>query len=334
MTSLESLLTNALAARADMIDSAHETAFRLFNGFLEGQPELVVDVYARTAVLHNYANPPERAATSIASAQAWVQTTLPWVDTILAKARNAPDPATRQGMIVFGSRLARRVREHGVWYALDLRLNQDASLYLDTRNLRRWALDNLAGLTVLNTFAYTGSLGVAARAGGAARVIHLDLHRPFLNVAKASYSLNGWPIDQADFQASDFWQRIGHYKKAGARVDCVFVDPPLFAETSAGRVDLVGNSARVINKVRPLINHNGYLVTINNALFVAGAEYLRSLETLCADGYLSVEHLIDVPPDFTGYPGTVAGTQPTDPAPFNHSTKIAVLRVRRKDGES
>jgi 23S rRNA (cytosine1962-C5)-methyltransferase len=52
---------------------------------------------------------------------------------------------------------------------------------------------------------------------------------------------------------------------------------------------------------------------------------------LCADGYLRIERLVDVAPDCAGYPHTIVGTPPVDPAPFNHSTKIAVLRVRRKD---
>ena len=37
-----------------------------------------------------------------------------------------------------------------------------------------------------------------------------------------------------------------------------------------------------------------------------------------------------VPPDFTGYPETVLSAPPVNPAPFNHSTKIAVLGVKRK----
>ena len=58
---------------------------------------------------------------------------------------------------------------------------------------------------------------------------------------------------------------------------------------------------------------------------------MQMLETLCADGYLSMEALIPVPQDFIGYSATPVGTLPADPAPFNHPTKIAVLRVRRKD---
>jgi 23S rRNA (cytosine1962-C5)-methyltransferase len=58
-------------------------------------------------------------------------------------------------------------------------MHGDASFYLDTRNLRGWALEHLAGKSVLNTFAYTGSLGVAAKAAGASRVVHLDLNKTF-----------------------------------------------------------------------------------------------------------------------------------------------------------
>ncbi len=96
-------------------------------------------------------------------------------------------------------------------------------------------------------------------------------------------------------------------------------------------VDQVSQAARLINKVRPLINDGGTLVAINNALYVSGAHYMQTLEDLCADGYLQVSELIPVPEDFTGYPGTRSGAPITDPAPFNHSTKIAVLEVRRKN---
>jgi 23S rRNA (cytosine1962-C5)-methyltransferase len=85
----------------------------------------------------------------------------------------------------------------------------------------------------------------------------------------------------------------------------------------------------LINKIRPLIAHNGYLVAINNALFVSGADYIRELEALCSDEYLTIDELIPVPDDSVGYQQRTAPV--TDPTPFNHSTKIAVLKIRRKD---
>jgi 23S rRNA (cytosine1962-C5)-methyltransferase len=324
------LLDAALTARAGLLDARHQGAARLFSGFFEGAPALVVDCYGTTLVLHNYADPPEDGEAIIAAATDFLMKQLPWIQAVVVKTRNAPTPEGRNGVLRLGTKPETRVREHGVWYALDLLMQRDASFYLDTRTLRAWAIGHLAGASVLNTFAYTGSLGVAAMAGGAARVVHTDLKREYLNVAKTSYALNGFPIIKSDFQAVDFWVRIGQMKRAGARFDCVFVDPPFFAATGKGTVDLVAQSHRVINKVRPLINDGGTLVAINNALFVSGAEYLRTLEALCADGYLTIEELIPVPPDCTGYPETRVRPPLVDPAPFNHSTKIAVLRVRRK----
>jgi len=66
-------------------------------------------------------------------------------------------------------------------------------------------------------------------------------------------------------------------------------------------------SARLINKVRPLINDGGLLVAINNALYVSGKEYMRTLEALCEDGYLKIKELIPVPDDCTGTPETQVG---------------------------
>ncbi len=333
-------LSVAVAHRADCIDSAHTAACRLYNGFYEGCPALVVDLYARTLVLHDYAEPDnaEKIPPAPPFSKGGIQTViyesvrhqLPWVQAVLWKRHRSPTLTDRQGILLYGERLDRHIREHGVRYAIDLQMHGDASFYLDTRNLRAWALANLAGKSVLNTFAYTGSLGVAAIAGGASRVVHFDLNRSFLTVAKDSYSLNGFPINKADFQVGDFWTQINVLKRQGERFDCVFLDPPFFSTTTRGTVDLVTQSHRVINKVRPLINDGGYLVAINNALFVSGAEYVKLLEELRADGYLAIEELIPVPPDCTGYPQTIVSAPPTDPAPFNHSTKIAVLRVRRK----
>jgi 23S rRNA (cytosine1962-C5)-methyltransferase len=326
------LLEKACAAREPLIDSVHKTAFRLFNGFVEGCPDLVVDIYATTAVLHYYADRPSDGLALVGEARGFLQEHFPWLRAGILKTRNSPSAEQKRGGLLFGEAPDSKVQEHGVWYALDLCMNRDASLYLDTRLLRRWAIETLKDKSVLNAFAYTGSLGVAAWAGAASRVVQMDLSRPFLNLAKTSYTLNGLPIHKADFLVGDFWPLVSQLKRKGERFDCVFIDPPFFSTTPKGALDLNTDSARLINKVRPLINDGGWLVSINNALYVSGKEYMGTLEALCADGYLKIAELIPVPEDFTGYPETLIKAPITDPSPFNHSTKIAVLEVKRKRG--
>ena len=323
-------LSSALDARTAIIGESRQQAVRVFNGFYEGCPELLVDLYGCTLVIFNYAEPPEAADPVLLAGCDWLCHKLPWVQAVLVKTRNAEHLSDRQGQVLFG-RLDQEVLEIGVRYALDLRINQDASFYLDTRNLREWLLRNSAGKSVLNTFAYTGSLGAAAALGGAVRVIQTDRNAKFLALALETYRINGLVLAQQDIIAGDFFRVTAGFKHDGKLFDLVLLDAPFFSTGVSGRVDLNTESTRLINKVRPLVAHNGYLIVVNNALFLSGHEFLSSLESLCAGGFLHVKTIIPVPADVSGYTETRVGAPPADPAPFNHSTKIVVLQVVRKD---
>ena len=322
------LLEKAIATREALFEASHESAFRLFNGFYEGYPDLALDIYARTLVVHNYADDPSQNQIAIQETITHLRTSLNWLRAGILKTRNSRTQAEKNGSLIFGEKPDARIKEHGVWYAIDLTLNRDASFYLDTRHLRRWLIDNVKDKLVLNTFAYTGSMGVAATAGKASLVVQTDLNKSFLNLAKDSYSLNGFPIYKKDFIAQDFFPTVARFKSTKQFFDCVIIDPPFFSTTPKGKVDLENDSTRLINKVRPLINDGGTLIAINNALYVSGQEYMQTLDNLCKDGYLSIRELIPVPEDFIG--SNSVSKPITDPAPFNHSTKIAILDVRRK----
>ena len=325
---LSPLLEQAISTRTHLFDEQHENAFRLFNGFYEGYPDLAVDVYDRTLLTHNYADDPSQNQSAIHEVADYLQSALSWLRAGIIKTRNGKTQDEKRGKLLFGEKPDTRIKEHGVWYVVDLTMNRDASFYLDTAELRKWLMENMRDRSALNTFAYTGSLGVAAMAGGASRVVQTDRNRQFLNLAKDSYSLNGFPIHKGDFITQDFFPAVAHFKATKQFFDCVIIDPPFFSSTSKGKVDLEKESTRLINKVRPLINDSGTLIAINNALYVSGQDYMKSLEELCKDGYLKIRELVPVPQDFIGY--HPVGNSITDPAPFNHSTKIAILDVKRK----
>ena len=324
---LAPILKDAIEARRGLLDAAHETAVRLFNGFTEGCPDLVVDLYGDTAVFHNYADPPEAGKHNIDIAWQAACEQLPWIRAGLVKERASRADARRRGRPLNDKLLTSRVRENGLWYSIDLMLHQDCSLYLDTRNLRRWAKDFLGGTTVLNAFAYTGSLGVAALGGGASRVLHVDRTRRFLDLARTSYSFNRFPIHRRDFVCADFFGESAGLRRRRQTFDCAFLDPPFFSLAPTGTVDQEKQSARLINKIRPLVNKGGSLIAVNNAVYVSGAAYMHALESLTSDGHVQILDLIPIPADFVGFLTTQTATPITDPTPFNHSTKIAVLRV-------
>src|SRR5262249_13733191 len=159
-------------------DPQHESAFRLFNGFTEGYPDLALDIYGHTLVIHNYADDPKQIP--IQEIIDYLRNSVNWLRAGILKIRNGKTQSEKRGVLIFGDQPDIKVKEHGVWYAINLMLNRDASFYLDTRNLRKWLIENMKNKSVLNTFAYTGSLGVAAQAGGASHVINTDTNRTFL----------------------------------------------------------------------------------------------------------------------------------------------------------
>jgi 23S rRNA (cytosine1962-C5)-methyltransferase len=324
------LLETALNHRLTLLTEPHNAAVRVFNGFTEGFPGLVAEVYARTLVLQNHSIQPEELMSAVAEALAFYRQCLPWLESGLVKTRHSPDPEERLGWMAFGGRLGRKVREYGVAYALDLRLNQDTSFYIDARLLRAWLQVNSQGLNVLNTFSYTGSLGAACMAGGAVHVLQSDLNRRFLNLGKDTYALNGWMVRRADFLPDDFFRLTARLRRANEPFDLVILDPPFFASTPAGRVDMMGEVEALVNKVRPLVRDGGRLVVVNNALYVPGQAFLEELNRLGKGVWLELEEIIPVPEDAAGFDGGGSASLPADPAPFNHATKIAVMKVRRE----
>ena len=328
-----SYISKRLRLRQDYmqeVQEPYEVAVRLFNGPLEGQPNWIIDLYGRSVVLHHYNKVVEADPTDLAELEKLLLEQFPFVQCIILKERRASDPELRQGRIIYGDSPDNSIRESGTRYSIDLLMNQDASFYIDTRNLRTWLSENSAGKTVLNTFAYTGSLGVAALAGGATQVVQTDLNKRFLNVAKTSCTLNGFAINKKDFKVGDFWFQIKNLNRAKARFDIVILDPPFFAATDKGRFDTQQDTKRLINKLRPLVRDSGHIVSINNALFLSGQDYLDELEKLCEGGYVAIQEFIDVPDDCRGFSDYDSNLAIADPSPFNHSTKIAVLKIMHK----
>jgi 23S rRNA (cytosine1962-C5)-methyltransferase len=328
--SLETSLTKTFDARKPLMDAEHKSALRLFAGFYEGDPNLVVDVYGCTLLLTSYAEDLTQSTQLLENVQQFAQGEFPWLTCVVQKHRFAGDPNLKRGWISHGEKPDAAIVENGVTYALDLTMNQDASFYLDTRNLRAWLKDHSQGLSVLNTFAYTGSLGVAALAGKAAKVVQVDRNGKFLELARTSAMLNYLDLGRMKLRTADFFSEVGKIKRENELFDVVVVDPPFFSITEKGKVDQVTESVRMINKVRPLVKDGGRIIAINNALFLSGQDYMDELQSLSSDGYLTVEETILVPEEITGFPNTIVSQAPVDPAPFNHSTKIVVLQVKRK----
>ena len=248
---ISDILDKALSKRISMLTPAHNSAVRLLNGFQEGIPDLVVDLFGSTLVLFSHHTDVTQALIDMRDVREFYLARLPWLTCVIEKHRNAMDELKPKGIMIDGKHPDTQITENGIHYALDLQLNKDASFYMDTRNLRQWITAHARAKTVLNTFAYTGSLGIAALGGGAAFVAQVDMNRNFLGLAHNSRALNGFDAAKMKLMPVDFFVAVGSLKREKALFDMVILDPPFFSTTERGRVNQAGESTRLINKARP-----------------------------------------------------------------------------------
>ena len=119
------------------------------------------------------------------------------------------------------------VVELGVRYLIDLQASATSSgLFLDQRETRRQLRSSdLSGRTVLNAFAHTGSLSVAAATAGA-EVLTLDLSRRYLDWARDNLRVNDLDPADHDFIYGDAMEWLDRLARKGRTFDLVLVDPP------------------------------------------------------------------------------------------------------------
>lgn len=228
-------LAAALALRRAALDLADTDAFRLCHGEGDLLPGVVLDVYARAAVL----------SFDGAAARTLLPLLLPevvaigrelCVRTIYERARERP-AALLEGAPIAGEV---PVREHGVRFLCDVVHGQKTGMFLDQREnrllVRRYAKDR----SVWNGFAYTGGFSVQAALGGAARVVSVDLAAAALATARRNFAENGLDPERHGFFAADVFSHLRQAIAARERHGLVILDPPSFAPSEKARAKALG----------------------------------------------------------------------------------------------
>ena len=226
-------LRNALAMRRRLGLADGVSAYRLVNGEGDGLSGLAVDVYGPFAVatalsrgLGNHARALATAALSVLP-----ESDLPLrgaVFKIRLKAQgSSPERAKDQ---VLGEEPPAKliVRENGVPYEVHLRGGINVGLFSDMRDHRAGLARFVRDRRVLNTFAYTGALSLAAARAGAAAVTSVDLAGGPLAWGRENFRLSGIDPEEARFrwETSDVFRFLETERERRTRHDVVILDPP------------------------------------------------------------------------------------------------------------
>jgi len=117
-------------------------------------------------------------------------------------------------------------REHGLVYRLEFERGQNIGFFPDMAAGRALLRSCSAGRRVLNLFAYSCSLSVAALAGGARQVVNLDMSRSALELGRDNHRLNGLDQRRVSFLPHDLFKSFARLRKLGP-FDLIVLDPPL-----------------------------------------------------------------------------------------------------------
>ena len=252
--------------------------YRLLHGENDGFPGLVADIYDEVAVVKLYT-------------PAWypyLETLLPLIQragkastTVLRLARVVePRGGWQDGTVVRGELAEPEItfREHNLRFYANVLEGHKTGFFLDHRHNRKRVGELSEGQDVLDVFSYAGGFSVHALAGGAYRVVSLDISEPALAVARRNVALNFGEDPRHEVLAGDAFQELGNIARRKEEFGVVVVDPPSFAKREKEVRGALDAYRRVNTLAVPLVKPGGVLVAASCSARVTAEDFFATVE--------------------------------------------------------
>jgi 23S rRNA (cytosine1962-C5)-methyltransferase len=306
-------------------------AFRLVHGEGDGLSGFLIDAYGEFLIQYVLARGLREWGRRLAEAicrgaeARGLKTAAgqPWPRGVLQKVRDkgAAKPGKPVQSTVCGEEPPPKyqVHENGVPFEIHPLAGLNVGLFTDMRE-HRWRIGRFArGARVLNTFAYTGSLSVAAAMQGAAHVTSVDLSSGVLKWAEENFRLAGLDPARHRFEASDTLRFLEAAARAGERFDLVILDPPTFSAARAASWSMRQDLEALIASAVSLLPRGGILWFSGNSHQLSEQDIDLQIEhgARAAGRELALLETGGLPPDY-----------PTPPAlPKARYLKLRILRA-------
>lgn len=234
-------------------------AQRLFHGrghAYPGYEHVTIDWYAPLVLITLYRDVSARWLAELAQN---ISQQLPQAQQIVAQQRHV-----RDGPFIWlhGDMVEKlQITEHQLTYWLTLGQQQNTGIFLDMANGRRWLQSVCCGKSVLNLFAYTCAFSVAAHAGGAKKIVNVDVSKTSLSRGRENHRLNGQDLGRVVFEGLDIFKSFGRLKKHGP-YDVIICDPPT---RQKGSVIIEHDYQKIIRRIPQLAAPGAHLLMCLNS---------------------------------------------------------------------
>jgi len=240
--------------------------YRLYDADIP-EYNVAVDIYADYMVIQEYAAPANIEADKVAKRLQEVIFWAPKVlniptDRVVLKTRSK-QKGTNQYQKVDKSKQFITVNEYGAKLKVNLWDYLDTGLFLDHRKTRQLVAKKAKHKSLLNLFAYTGSVSLQAALHGAETVTTVDMSNTYLNWAQDNFALNKLSGHKFQFVQADCLQWL---KDNQQKFDVVFVDPPTFSNSKrmGESFDVQRDHVELITDALNSLADKGELIFTNN----------------------------------------------------------------------
>ncbi len=119
------------------------------------------------------------------------------------------------------------VSENGILFPISVEKGQKTGFFIDQRENRQLLKNYAKDKTVLNTFSYTGGFSAYALAGGAEKVVSVDISQDANQLCEKTIEMNIGETNKHQIITEDCFDFLKNTKE---QFDIVVLDPPAFAK--------------------------------------------------------------------------------------------------------
>lgn len=315
--SFRDLMMRALERRGALLETLRAEGTdccRLFHGIAEGLTGLTVDRYGRLLLAQTFRE--ALAPEEVPALEEALRENLPGdfhfaynhrgklaTEGFDKWHRPAPEALAEFTCLEGGVKFLISARHRGI----------DPWLFLDLRAARRLVGKSSAGLSVLNLFSYTCGVGVRAAAGGAEEVWNVDFASSSLEVGRRNAELNGIPPEKFTLVNEDclaavrqlagipvggrYGQKLRYRKLEQRAFDLVFLDPPAWAKSQLGAVDVARDYQSLFKPALLAAKPGGRVIATNHVAAVGQEEWFETMKRCAAKAGRPLKSVEPVAPD-------------------------------------